>query len=200
MMIEINLVPVQLRKRRKSVSSGKATSPLRKQTWILAVGTFVAVVLLVVMSLQALIFRLLVRQNNYQKEISKLMTKKNEVDKIIDQIKQTKTMLTSLQKIVGEKEVVWSQKFNELSDALPRGLWLNRLTLQGDVLLINGSAVAINQGDMVNVHNFTSSLKTSPAFGQDFRTVEIDLIKSRDISGTTIADFTIRAEFKKVKK
>lgn len=194
-MIEINLVPLHLRKKKKSASMAAPTA-LKRETWFLAVGLFLLVMMAVIVVLQVLIFRQSARQTSYEKEMTGFMSQKIEVDRVIEQIKQTKIKLASLEKIVGPKEVIWSQKLNEISDLLPRGLWLNRLSLQDGNLLVNGSALTVNQGDMSNVHNYTAALKKDVVFAQDFQSVEIELIKSRDIAGTSVADFTIRAELK----
>lgn len=193
-MIDINLMPVHLRKKKKAAPAVKVPGALKRETWILWLGIFSALMVAFIVVLQILIIHQLVRQQGYNKQMAGMATEKTQVDRVIDEIKQTKNKLSSIEKIVGDREVLWSPKLNELSDILPRGLWLSKLNLQGGVLLINGSALVVNQGDMINVHNFTAALKASPVFQKDFKSVEIELIKSREISGTSVADFTIRGE------
>ena len=198
MIIDINLVPTHLRKKRRTVTA-KGPSSLDRKTWLFSIGGFLAVMAVVIFVLQIFIFRQLAMQEKHEKAMKGMMAQKLQVDKVIAEIKQTKEKVSSLEKILGPREIIWSRKFNQISDNLPRGLWLNRISLQGQTMLINGSALVVNQGDMINVHNYTAALKADPLFAQDFRSVEIELIKSRDISGTAVADFTIRAELPVIK-
>ena len=97
---------------------------------------------------------------------------------------------------MGGERIFWSQKLNEISDSLPRGVWLNKIILSGETLLIQGSAVSKDTTEMVHVHNFTSNLKNLKNFRSYFNDIELELIKTRKVNVTQIADFTIKGSLK----
>ena len=127
-------------------------------------------------------------------ELAELVPQKINTERYSGQIKEINSQLSPLEEILGSRDFMWSQKFNEISDNLPRGVWLTKMQLEQGVLLINGSAVSKSQTEMISVHSFNTSLKNSAAFMKDFSEIELEYIKSRTINGTPVADFTIRVD------
>ena len=44
-----------------------------------------------------------------------------------------------------DKSVLWAPKFNAISDSLPRGVWIRKMTLDKLGLTIEGSVVSKNR-------------------------------------------------------
>jgi len=195
-MIEINLVPEQLRKTRKSKTKFGSGFSLPKEAVVGLIGGGIILLLLVHALLQFFITVQFVQHKQLKGESESLAGEKAGVEVVLKDLKALQTKFKSVEKIAGTESVSWSQKLSEISLNSPRGVWLNRITLDGKVLLIQGSAVSKNKAEMINVHNFTSNLKNSEVFMASFRDLELGLIKSREINVTPIADFTIRADLK----
>lgn len=195
-MIEINLVPESLRKKRKSKALLGRNVVLPREAVVGLVGGAVVVLLLVHVLLQFLISVKFVQHKDYKSQSEKMAAQKTNVDAVVQELKRLQGKYKSAGKIAGDKNISWARKLNELSDSLPRGVWMSRITLDGDTLLIQGSAVSKNKTEMINVHNFTSNLKADQVFMTSFSNLELGLIKSRTINQTPIADFTIRADIK----
>ncbi len=199
-MIEINLVPQSLRKKKKSSGLLGRTLVIPREAVVGLVGGIVALLLLVHIVLQSLITVRFVHHKKLQNDLSRIASQKTNVDRIVGELKDLRQRYQAIEAVAGEKNISWARKLNEISDNLPRGVWLNRIMLDGNTLLIQGSAVSKNKTEMINVHNFTSNLKASEAFMNDFRELELGLIKSRNVNLTPVADFTIRADLKEDKE
>jgi Tfp pilus assembly protein PilN len=201
-MIEINLVPEQFRKKKKSANifgTGQAMA-LPKEVMIGIVSGLSLLLIMVHILLQFIIIIKFVQLKKYRNTSSRMSSEKTNVDRVVQELKNLQDKFKSVEQIAGGKDVSWSKKLNQLSDHLPRGVWLNRMTLDGSTLLIQGSAVSKDKTEMINVHNFTNNLKADGDFMASFNDLELGLIKSRMIGQTPVADFTIRADLKDDKK
>ena len=195
-MIEINLVPEHLRKKRKSQGLTGGDVKLPKETLIGLGGGVVALLLVLHILFQVFITTRFVQHRNYKSELDKIMPEKIKVDKILQELKALQAKAKNMDKITEGSNIVWSEKMQGISDNLTRGAWLNRITLENNALFIHGSSVSKDKAEMINVHKFTSSLKESEDFMKDFSNIELELIKSRKINVTQTADFIIKADLK----
>lgn len=196
-MIEINLVPQQSGKRWKPRSPEGQGVFLPKETLIGLGGGFLVLLLLGHGFLQWGVADRIAKYKEYERQWEEISSAKANVDQIIGEAKYLRGKVKSLEDVLGGETISWPRKLNEISDHLPRGVWLSRITLSADnALLIKGSAVSKDRTEMINVHNFTSNLKNFKSFADRFSNIELELIKSRKIAATQIADFTIRADLK----
>jgi len=195
-MIEINLVPEPLRKKKKRANLVGGGVALPKEIIIGVIGGVLAILLVTHIVLQFMITVKFVQHKGYNNELNSVAAQKAVVDKVISGLKDLRERVKAVDTLVSPDRTLWSQKLNEISDELSRGVWLSRITLDGDTLLIQGTAVSKNKSEMIDVHNFTANLKKSEAFMKNVDNVELGLIKSRRINETSVADFTIITELK----
>ncbi len=94
------------------------------------------------------------------------------------------------------KFVRWSSKFNAISDALPRGLWIRKMTLDKIGLVMEGSGVSKTQSEINNVGMFLSALKKNDDFMKDFSSLEVNSIQRSKINTIEVTDFTVMAKLK----
>ena len=94
-----------------------------------------------------------------------------------------------------KKFVRWSSKFNTISDALPRGLWIRKMTLDKIGLVVEGSGVSKTQNEINNVGLFLSALKKNDDFMKDFSSLEVNSIQ-RETNTIEVTDFTVMAKVK----
>ncbi|HOY09365.1 MAG TPA: PilN domain-containing protein [Candidatus Omnitrophota bacterium] len=194
-MIEINLVPPQLKKKKKARSAAhEPAAGLSKHAVIGYASLLIVLLALGAGALQFMISMKLAERKRLMSELAELVPQKINTERYTGQIKELNGKLAPLEKILGNRDFMWSQKLNEISDNLPRGVWLTKMQLEQGVLLINGSAVSKTQTEMIGVHSFNTSLKDNDAFMKDFSEIELEYIKSRTINGTPVADFTIRVD------
>ena len=195
-MIEINLVPEQQRKKRKIASHAKesVSVPAEKLTGI-AVGLVILLGIMHVL-LQIFIGFQFTQNKKIAKELEIIAPQKNNVDRVVMELRKLQEKAKAMAGITTTKKIQWAVKLNEISDNVPRGLWLNRLTWEDNNFVIHGSSVSKQKSEIISVHEFTAKLKGSEPFMRDFHNIELGLIKSRQIGETQVVDFTITAEVK----
>ena len=197
-MIEINLVPENLRKKRRGpvVTPGPVTG-LPKEALIGTAGGFVALLIVLSLILQGYITMRVFNRNALKKGVDSIAAAKTNVEKVIDEMKQIKGRVKTLEDVVGRRKISVAQKLNELSDNLPRGVWLTKVAMEGKFFIIEGSAASKAKSEINDVHALAANLKASKNFMENFKNLEVNMIKARSVEGLPIADFTIKAELAK---
>ena len=95
-----------------------------------------------------------------------------------------------------KKTVLWAPKFNAISDHLPRGLWIRRMTLDKVGLTIEGSVVSTTQNEINNVGMFLSALKKNGNFMKGFSSLEENSIQGGKNNAVEVTDFSVMAKLK----
>ena len=194
-MLDVNLVPDNLRnsRSRKFLPDGFS---IPKEAIVGVVGGLIVFLLCIHFVLQGLIAIKFVQHRGYKKQLEKILPEKQMVDGVMAELRSRQNKIKAVDQTLGKKKIMWSQRFQDISDVLTRGVWLTSISLDRDYILIQGSAVAKNKVEKMNVYNFMSNLKKNKEFSTYFVDIELERIKSRQISFTTVDDFTIRAILK----
>ena len=195
-MIEINLVPEQLRKKRKATAGAPSTDTSFSQAKLMStVGNTIKILLCVHIPFQIFIVFKTIQYHKYEQERGVLSPERKSTEDAVKQLKDMQEKSKSMQGIAAKRDIFWSKKMNEISDNLPRGLWLARVALDKDVLIIQGSALLKDETKM-SIHSLTANLKSSAIFMDSFHDIEPGLIKRREIGPSSVQDFTITANLK----
>jgi len=194
-MIEINLAPYSLRKNKKGKLSLKEFNiPLE-----IVIGLGGGLIVLLVLAhvfLLVINIRNVAQHKEFKEEMEAVSPGKQRVEKVINELRALQSTQKAVEDILPERKISWAQKLNILSDSIPRGVWLKRVNLEGDVLLIEGSAISTDNEAMINVHQFTSTLKSQREFLEHFNDLELGSIQRRKIRQMDIADFMITVRIK----
>ena len=192
-MVDINLIPAALRKNSKGPSGGlKLNIP---HDILLGVGS--ALVLLIVSVHLVLSFSWLLvfgQFSLHNAQWQQLAPDKKILDAINDESKDLKKKIGLISDMTTKKGILWAPKFNAISDALPRGLWIRKMTLDKTGLLIEGSVVSKTSNEINNVGSFLSVLKQDDGFIRDFSSLEVNSIQRGHNSSVEITDFTAMAK------
>jgi Tfp pilus assembly protein PilN len=195
-MIDINLVPEQLRKRRKSELLSGGIFNIPKEVMV-GVGGGIIVLLLAIDVLFFLAKVVKFAQYHHAKsQWEAILPDKTNTDAIKKELQDLQKEVKSMKDIMEGHNAVWSQKLNVISDALPKGIWLRKITLNDKQLFIEGTTVSKEQNEMTNVGNFVSNLKKDEEFMKNFESIEVDYIQRRKNDTLEVADFTILARLK----
>jgi len=127
----------------------------------------------------------------------KVLPERDNLKRVEQGLRKKQARIASIEKIIGRQNIRWSKKLNIMSDEISRGVWFNRILFEDDFFLIQGSAVSKQKMEKINVTKFLTKLKETESFAKDFKDIDIESIRSREISGTPISDFAIRAEMEK---
>ncbi|MCA9399875.1 MAG: PilN domain-containing protein [Candidatus Omnitrophica bacterium] len=134
-----------------------------------------------------------------KKEWAAIKPTKDKVDTIITEMKALQKSYKSITEISGEDGIRWSRKLNNISDSLPRGVWLRKIAINEESFNIQGSAISKRADEMINVHTFTSALKQQKGFMDDFSQFDLGSIQRKTISNTEIAEFSIMINYNEEK-
>ncbi len=194
-MIDINLIPPNLRKKRKGqFAIGQSTLPL--EVIIGIGGGFLAFLFLLHVTLFLVDMSKKAYKMSLQKQWDNMSPAKQKFDAMVNDMHSLQSKQKTIEDLVGSSRILWSQKLNILSDLLPRGVWLRKMELQDSLLLVEGSAISRKNEEMTNVHSFASSLKANKDFMDHFSDLELGAIQTRTIGKVEIADFIFKTKSK----
>lgn len=195
-MIDINLIPENLKKKRKSHMLPAALN-IPQEAIIGLVGGLFVLLLLVHVVLQLIIFVKFAQHARYKNRWEKLSPEKEKTDLIVSQLRSNQSKIKSIEEITTSKRVTWAQKLNDISDSIPRGVWLNKISVEDKVVVIEGSAVSKIKDEMISmVGLFAANLKEQKNFMMDLTNLEVGSIQRRKSQVAEVADFTITAKLK----
>ena len=199
-MIEINLIPPQLRRKRKGRGLLGGNFNIPKELIVGLVGGFFVILLLISILFQATIFIKFIQRKNLKKQWEEILPTKTRVDLVVNQLRTLQSKMKSIEDITGAKDIVWSAKLNDISDSLPRGVWLKSVIGNEQKLVLEGSSVSKGKDEMINVHDFASNLKNQKNFSVYLSDLEVGSIQRRTIKNVEVADFSISANVQRPKK
>jgi cell division protein FtsB len=200
-MIELNLLPRELRTKKKRLSTVKMH--------VVSVGAIVAGLAIVVV-LTHLLLVLLVRINT---DLSKTLEEKWQ--QIQPQRKRTEKLtaeISSLEKrVMAIREIAkpglnWTKLLSGLNQAVRQNIWLSGLKLKfsdtagekdlPSTLHITGYALGKSEEATAYVGKFITSLKETKDFSEHFDVIELQDMKNRDIAGEEVMLFRMNCRFK----
>ena len=190
-MIDINLLPDHLKNKKRHLAFSLASYGIPKEAMVGLVGGLTALMVLIIILLQIVIFSKWAQRASLKKQWEAVQPEKQVVDKVLMELRMLKNKLESIDKVTTGKRIFWSPKLNAISDSVPRGVWLNRISLDEQILLLDGSAVSKIQDEMISVGDFITNLKSQKAFMEHLDSIDVSSIQKRQIKSVQVADFLI---------
>ena len=188
MLIDINLIPGASGKTVKTAASVSINIP---KEMLLGVGVGLVLLLVTVHLFLGAVWLISYGQfSAHQAKWQTLLPDKKILDSINNESKDLKKKIGILSDMTTKKSVLWAPKFNAISDNLPRGLWIRRMTLDKAGLMVEGSVVSKTQNEINNVGLFLSSLKQNDNFMKDFSSLEVNSIQRGKTNAIEVTDFT----------
>jgi hypothetical protein len=194
-MIDINLIPAALRKN----GSGDAHSLKINIPHEILIGVGAGLIFLIVavhLILGAVWLLGSVRLSHYNGEWQKVLPDKTILDSMSKESDDLKKKINTITDMTTKNAVLWAPKFNAISDSLPRGVWLRKMTLDKEALTMEGSVVSKTQNEIKNVGMFLSALKQDNDFMKDFSSLEENSIQGGRNNSVEVTDFSVRAKLK----
>ncbi|MCK4422989.1 MAG: hypothetical protein KAV18_02840 [Candidatus Omnitrophica bacterium] len=215
-MIEINLLPIELRKKtHKAISAGGLGLPKR-----LMINTGIIVLFFLVSAHIALSITAMIKKgqaDDLRLEWQILQPAKQNADGHIRQIQALKAR-EKLIKSASGVDVIWAGKLNCISDLIPAEIWLTGITLNErqrvikpgqirglnaraaaggksdtqQILTVNGIVESKHSSKMLSpVGRFIKSLENEPLFFNDFEEIELGDVKRREINERNVMSFEL---------
>lgn len=199
-MIEINLVPENMRKSRRvqtSAAAPRVSAGLPGPVVFTVLGGFTLFLIVLLLAFQVYLATQISKRNDLKQQLASIEQQRTNIEKIKKEMKELKERVKTFEKVVGITTILWAQKLNEISDNLPRGVWLTKVALEANFLIIEGSAVSKVKTEIADIHTFTGKLKSNKSFMANLKTLELDMIKAHKVENLSVADFKIKAELAK---
>lgn len=170
---------------------------LPRENLILLTGGILCFLILIHVFLVGALIIQKVRLSSLSKSWQKIAPAKTRADGLKEEIAKIENRLRSFDAATNQsKRIIWARKLNQLSDFLPSGVWITKLSFLNEKFIIEGSAISQRGEEMVMVGKFTSALKNDSVFAKDFKDIELTSINRRLIKSVEVADFVITASLK----
>lgn len=193
-MIDINLVPSNLRKKSKGQLLGGIAINLPQEIILGISGGLVLLLITAHLLLGALMAINLVRVMAAKGQWQGLLPDKNALDVIANEIKDLRKKMNTINDIAAKRSIGWSRNLNVISDNMPGGVWLKAIALDSKALTIEGYAVSKAKNEITLIGGFVANLKKDQQFVKSFSSVEVNAISRVKRSTTEIAEFTVTAK------
>ncbi len=191
-MIEINLLPEELKVKSKSKRSEINIKPSNLLYLIpVALGLLICIHIYLVIAVIA--------KNNQYRALNEKWKKFEPQKKALESYSMENVMMSeaakSVQKLV-EQRINWSEKLNRLSMDLPAGIWFTQLSASGTDLILYGSVVSLENDEMALIAKFVDNLKSDVGFYSGFNNLELGAVTQKSIGSYSVADFTLTGTLK----
>lgn len=194
-MIEINLLPEELRKKKSEPYFNLNMEAEKLKFWI--GGGAVGILILIVMILflgsfirKIQINGLLAREKNFSSRLS-------QIDSVNKEIAVLKTKMSVLDQLT-KRKFLWAEKLNQLSDLVLPGIWFTHVyTDSENRLIIEGSVFSKSEEAMASVGKFMKNVKDDQQFFKDFKNIKLESVqrKNKEERDMDIVDFKIALYF-----
>ncbi|MDP3730826.1 MAG: hypothetical protein Q8R14_04815 [Candidatus Omnitrophota bacterium] len=222
-MIEINLLPEEIRRRKRSPVRTDVSAMSASSLPILSVAAWAAGAILLI---QLALFAIGIMSGGTFKSLSleyeDMLPKKQETEKLKIQVDKTNKKVNVINELM-VKRFSWEKKLNSLSDSMTPGIWLTKLQydeklteVPGTVnaglaknkggqaeenvlsgyLILSGAASSMGEEGTALIGRFIKSLKDDPVFYSDFSDIELGTIKREKLDDQEIMTFNITCFFK----
>lgn len=193
-MIEINLLPEEMRKRRSS--SFKLDLEIVDRVKFLAGGIALGALILLVIIFsigsslrKKQIIRLVAEEQKFDPQRSK-------VEKVDKEISVLKTKINVLREIT-KRKFLWAEKLDEVSDLVLPGIWFTKIyTDSENRLIMHGSVISKKEEAMASVGKFMKNIREHRSFFEDFSDIKLETVQRKSIDGRDVVDFKIALYFK----
>lgn len=225
-MIEINLLPEELRKRKRiEPKIGITNIDLEKIPFIKIVIFTAGIVIAIQIAVFGLgIFGKLIF-GSLEKKYKQVLPGKQEAEQLKLQVSKMSKKVSAIDELM-VRRFSWAKKLNDLSDSLTPGIWLTQLEyderltekpkaeggmLKGKegqegkpptekaierYLIISGAGQSMGEEGTALIGRFIKSLKENSSFYSDFSDIELGSIKREQAGGQEIMTFKITCLFK----
>ncbi len=95
------------------------------------------------------------------------------------------------------RNLYFTEFFNKINQAVPKGLWLNRLSFSYNGLVIGGGVFSFGTEEISLVNKFFNELKNDELFLENFSNFNLDSVQRRVIKEYEILDFLLTADINK---
>ncbi|MDD4899678.1 MAG: PilN domain-containing protein [Candidatus Omnitrophica bacterium] len=193
-MIEINLLPEELRLKAKAGASFSLKDMDPKKILYL-IPAVLGLLIIVHLYLAGLTIFQSMRLAGLNRQWAKLEPERKKLENVQKEFNVSTADSQFLQQLLNTR-VTWADKLNALSRDLPSGIWFEELIVSDRAFSLRGSVVSTAKVEMNLVNKFMDNLKNDANFSRDFSSLELGSINRREIAVFDIMDFILEGNIK----
>lgn len=214
-MIEINLVPEELLRKRRAFKMPDIT--LAFMPMLIGIIGFVILMHLV------LVLTLKIKTSSYErmtKEWEELKPQKKSVELAREKKAETKNKVNAIESLMA-RNILWSKKLNQLSDLIVPGIWFTSISIDRKVVIvepskapqagikrfasertyipylkIKGEVSSLYGEELAIIATFINELKNDNDFFSNFSNIELGSTELHSIGEIEVTAFNINCYFK----
>jgi len=197
-MIEINLVPEELRNKVAKVNKPEivaSTAGLEPKHFILLIPLIFAFLICAQLIIGIVCIARSGSIHMLNEEWKSLEPERKAMEEFNNKYTLVSEDAQAIQQLVRDR-VVWSEKLNKLSLNLPSGVWFNELSVNSKELILKGGVVSLNKEELNLIKQLIDNLKSDPVFFKDFSTLELGSAEKKTVGSYDITEFTLNATLK----
>lgn len=200
-MIEINLLPPNMRVRKREAIKLPSLAVIPIAVSIIGVLVAFQIILLLTYQIKSASLSSLKKKNETIRKTNE------EAVKLDNAVKEISSRVEAIDKLKNSRFNM-AKKLNDLSDSMISGVWLrnidvkkgasvNEPSILRETLVIDGSSVVTDEKEGGSIGKFVNSLKENTSFSDDFDEIELSKVERKKIRNTEVLDFIIICHFKK---
>lgn len=190
MSLEINLLPKELRKKRRAFRPKLSVDSLRK-----ILGLAIAGLVFIHLFIPLVTFSKKFSLGRAKKAFLNIQPQKEELDEIKNQLKDFGNLDELFKQMKGRRPNA-AQQLNIISDYLPQGVWLSGLSVSKNIWEIKGICIFGIESEMAQIGKFLQALKSDARIAKDFASLELVSVERRKLGSTELADFILGSKHK----
>ncbi|MBU4312485.1 MAG: PilN domain-containing protein [Candidatus Omnitrophica bacterium] len=187
-MIQINLLPEEMRKRKgPQLKLDLQNSKVK----MIAAGGAVGVLVLLILFLS---LGSSIRKGQTRRLLAReqaIAAQKSEIEAVNNEVELLKTKIGTLGQIA-KQEFLWAEKLNRISDLVLPGIWFTRIRTDSENrLIIEGSVISKEEEAMASVGKFMKDIRGDDNFFKDFANIKLESVQRKNIEDRDVVDFKI---------
>lgn len=159
------------------------------------IGGLICLLIIIHLGLWFIISQKSVEKKKMEGQKQELLPYKQQADSLAKELRVLQGKKDAIEKMTSASKIFWAPKLNDISDSMPRGVWLGKIFLEQGTFTINGSAISKGSDEMMGVVDLASKLKAKKEFIKHLKSMEVGSIQRKKIESVEIADFSIMAKF-----
>lgn len=186
-MIEINLIPEELRKKQPVKFILPSVTP--RTFFLLALSIFI---------LPHIFIQLLIVANgamlkHTEKAFAAMSLERQQVDSLSQQLERAKAFAAAVSH-VNKQRFVAAPKLNSISNVLAQGVWLSEISFSPEGCEIKGSCYSATSQELAQIGSFLNALKSDAYMSKSFARLNLVSVQRRKLGATEVVDFTITSK------
>lgn len=197
-MIEINLLPEELRNKVVKVNKAETVSGapgLELKHFLLLIPLIFAFLICIQLIVGLTGIVRFSRLSILNRKWSSLQAERNSLEEFNGKYNLATEDAEAIQQLVRDR-ISWSEKLNKLSLYLPSGVWFEELFGNSKELVLKGAVVSLNKEELNLINQFIAKLKGDPVFFKDFNTLELGSAQKNTLGSYDVTEFTLNSTLK----